>query len=226
MDLSNLNTLESLSLDYTAISNLDFSLLSSLTNISLRGVEESLVPWEQIYLRLGIGGQDYTSFDFSPFTHLIYLSVGDSSINISTIANPQQLQTLDIWGNNSLTQLDISTMTSLQRFYLQSTAVTQIDFANNANLEFVSAWSNPLDTVSGIEGITNNYANLYFENNPLSKVETQAYLDDLRDNQGYYNIFYSLSYEVTVNITGNGNRPKCFYRMVKLGASTLPGHMK
>ncbi|MDI4651706.1 MULTISPECIES: leucine-rich repeat domain-containing protein [Pseudoalteromonas] len=207
LDLSNLNNLESLSLDYTAISNLDFSLLSSLTNISLRGVEQSLVPWEQIYhvSRLGIGGQDYTSFDFSPFTRLIYLSVGDSSItDFSTIANPQQLQTLDIWGNNLLTQLDISTMTSLQHFYLQSTAVTQIDFANNTNLEYVSAWNNPLRTVSGIEGITNNYANLNFESNPLS-AETQAYLDDLRDNQGYYNIFYSLSYTVTVNITGNGS---------------------
>ena len=206
LDFSNLVNLENLYIASTAISNLDFSQLISLNTVDVSWVEESLIPWEQLYhvSSLSIGGQNYTSFDFSGFTNLTNLAVYDSFItDFSTIPNPQQLETLRIWKNSALTQLDISAMTSLQILYLENTAVTTMDFFNNANLVDVHARNNSLNTVVGIEAIAYNYANLYFERNPLTN-ETQAYLDDLRDNQGYYNITYSISYNVTVNVIGNG----------------------
>ncbi|OUS71517.1 hypothetical protein B5G52_11260 [Pseudoalteromonas sp. A601] len=207
IDLSNQTELVSLDIRETLINNLDFSKLDSLASINVRGVEESLVPWDQLYLvsSISMGGQSYSSFNFSPFTNLTYLSVVDSSITeFATIANPQQLQTLSIRGNSALTQLDISAMTSLQDLILVSTAVTNLDFSNNANLQRAGVIDNPLHTVVGVEAITSNSAVLSFENNPLSS-GTVSYLDDLRDNQGYYNISYSVSYSVTVNVIGNGS---------------------
>ena len=207
LNLTNLVNLESLSISYTSINNLDFSALQSLTSLSIEGIEQSLVPWSQVYhiSSLTIGGANYTSFDFSSFTNLSRLGIYQSGISdLSSIANPELILSLDLFGNYQLEQLNISEMTSLYWLQVNNSPITTLDFSNNSNLTDVYSRQNALETISGIEAIADKSARLDFDYNPLSS-GTVSYLDDLRDNQGYYNISYSVNYSVTVNVTGNGS---------------------
>ncbi|MBB1433859.1 hypothetical protein H5201_06030 [Pseudoalteromonas sp. SG43-6] len=207
LNLTNLVNLESLSISYTSINNLDFSALQSLTSLSIEGIEQSLVPWSQVYhiSSLTIGGANYTSFDFSSFTNLSRLGIYQSGISdLSSIANPELILSLDLFGNYQLEQLNISEMTSLYWLQVNNSPITTLDFSNNSNLTDVYSRQNALETISGIEAIADKSARLDFDYNPLSS-GTVSYLDDLRDNQGYYNISYSVHYSVTVNVTGNGS---------------------
>ena len=206
LNLTNLVNLQDLGIAYTSINNLDFSALQSLSSLNVEGVEQSFVPWSQVYhiSDLAIGGANYTSFDFSPFTSLARLQMSQSGISdLSSIANPELILSLDLFNNYQLEQLNISEMTSLYWLQVNNSPITTLDFSNNSNLTNVYFRQNALETISGIEAITDKSARLDFDNNPLS-TGTVSYLDDLRDNQGYYNISYSVSYSVTVNVVGNG----------------------
>ncbi len=207
LNLTSLVNLQDLGIAYTSINNLDFSALQSLSSLNVEGVEQSFVPWSQVYhiSDLTIGGANYTNFDFSPFTSLIRLQISQSGISdLSSIANPELILSLDLFNNYQLEQLNISEMTSLYWLQVNNSPITTLDFSNNSNLTNVYFRQNALETISGIEAIADKSARLDFDNNPLSS-GTVSYLDDLRDNQGYYNISYSVSYSVTVNVTGNGS---------------------
>lgn len=209
LNLSNNLELEFLDISYSyGLAGLNLSHLENLYTLRIDGLDSSLISNEQFphIRRLEFNNADLTSFDTSGLINLRELFLQGNQFTLSeqiNIASPSQLISVGLSNNQQLSSFDTSLFINLESAYLDSTNIANIDFSNNTALTEVRLSNSNLSTITGIDFIAEKSAVLEFYNNPLSN-ETANYLEDLRNNQGYYNIYFSTNYAVNVVVSGNG----------------------
>lgn len=210
LNLSNNFELEFLDISYSyGLAGLDLSHLENLYTLRIDGLDSSLISNDQFphIRRLEFNNADLTSFDTSGLINLKELFLQGNQFTLGeqiNIASPSQLISVGLSNNQQLSSFDTSLFINLESAYLESTNIANIDFSKNTALTEVRLSNSNLSTITGVDFITEKSAVLEFYNNPLSN-ETANYLDGLRDNQGYYNISYSVNYTVNVNVNINVN---------------------
>ncbi|MDQ9092562.1 hypothetical protein RC083_13275 [Pseudoalteromonas haloplanktis] len=209
LNLSNNLELEFLDISYSyGLAGLNLSHLEDLYTLRIDGLDSSLISNEQFphIRRLEFNNADLTSFDTSGLINLRELFLQGNQFTLSeqiNIASPSQLISVGLGNNQQLSSFDTSLFINLESAYLDSTNIANIDFSNNTALTEVRLSNSNLSTITGVDFIAEKSAILEFHNNPLSN-ETVNYLEDLRNNQDYYNIYYSQVYAVNVVVSGNG----------------------
>ncbi|CAM3855986.1 MULTISPECIES: leucine-rich repeat domain-containing protein [Pseudoalteromonas] len=209
LNLSNNLELEFLDISYSyGLAGLNLSHLEDLYTLRIDGLDSSLISNEQFphIRRLEFNNADLTSFDTSGLINLRELFLQGNQFTLSeqiNIASPSQLISVGLGNNQQLSSFDTSLFINLESAYLDSTNIANIDFSNNTALTEVRLSNSNLSTITGVDFIAEKSAVLEFYNNPLSN-ETVNYLEDLRNNQDYYNIYYSQVYAVNVVVSGNG----------------------
>lgn len=209
LNLSNNFELEFLDISYSyGLAGLDLSHLENLYTLRIDGLDSSLISNDQFphIRRLEFNNADLTSFDTSGLINLKELFLQGNQFTLGeqiNIASPLQLISVGLSNNQQLSFFDTSAFTNLESAYLDSTNIANIDFSNNTALTEVRLSNSNLSTITGVDFIAEKSAVLEFYNNPLSN-ETANYLENLRNNQGYYNIYFSTNYAVNVVVSGNG----------------------
>lgn len=145
---SNINTLQSLSLETTAISDLtgiqDFTQLGYL---SCTGTDYSYTTG---------GNGKLTSLDLSKNLKLVNLSCNNNQLTSLNIADNVLLASIDI-GYNKLTSIDVTKNTQLQRIYSRYNQFTSIDLSKNLKLNGLYIANNKLTTLDLSKNSALNY---------------------------------------------------------------------
>ena len=132
------------------ISQIDLSLITSSVfytiNISynnLTAIDLSPIP---DIVNIGLNNNNISTFDASNLTQAFILTLSDNPLFEITLNNTH-LQILRLQ-NTLITELNLSTVISLQKVFLPDSQIQSLDFSNNSILEEVHATNTPLTSIN------------------------------------------------------------------------------
>lgn len=182
----------------------DLSVFSNLSTLRVNGLRLSTIDYQQLsnlqVYHHADGGLE--SFDSASLVNLTELNLEDNPITNAGLAleKPELLISLNL-ASTRLTELDTSLMTSLMGLNVRRSYIRSLDVTSNESLNYLDAYASHVQTISGIEFITNKYAQL--ELNKLALTDDAAnYLEVMQ--QSYYNLSFSRAYIVDINIGAGG----------------------
>lgn len=132
------------------ISQMDLSLITSPTfytiNISYNNLTTIDLSQTPNILNIGLSNNNITSFDASNLIQAFILTLSDNPL-VEITLNNTHLQILRLQ-NTLITQLNLSTVISLQKVFLPDSQIQNLDFTHNQTLEEVYAYNTPLTNIN------------------------------------------------------------------------------
>jgi len=172
-------------------SQLDDSELTQLNLAQFSGLRE-------LVLRSNL----LTKFNAEPFLQLEVLEVDLNHLAELVIASNISLKEL-VADSNMLTSIDLSQNLELNRLRVTNNPITELALDANQLLTYVNASGTHLKSITGINQIEDLGAYLYFDPAPLSD-QTVSELQYLRDEVGYSNLYYYVSFPVVIRASSGG----------------------
>ena len=211
IDLSNNINLTNLGLSETLITSLDLSKLTNLVELNVISTDLiSLDVSSNINLKVIYAGfTNIGTLDFSKNPQMEKIFVNDSNIISLNISNCERLitvvvrdsyllelntssssdlYTIDIH-NTNVSSLDLTNNTNLGYLRITQTDISSLDLSSNTNLRTVYAYSLGMTAVNGIDNIVLKNADIWLTDNNFDMI-TLSYLQDLVDNQGFFDLHF------------------------------------
>ena len=132
------------------ISQIDFSLITSPVFYTLNLGDNQLIdvdlsPISNI-VNIGLNNNNITTIDASNLTQAFILTLSDNPL-VEITLNNTHLQILRLQ-NTLITELNLSTVISLQKIFLPDSQIQSLDFSNNPILEEVNTFNTPLASIN------------------------------------------------------------------------------
>ncbi|WP_456439419.1 DUF7619 domain-containing protein [Psychroserpens sp.] len=171
IDLTNNINLYYLRCSDNQFSTIDISSLNNLRSIFINnnslGTLNNIIGLQNNIYGLGVGSNQLTSLDISPFVNLESLDCSNNQLSSLDLSNATSLGSL-ICNQNQLTTLDLSNTNGLFVLSVSDNLLTSIDISNCMSLETLYCENNSLTTIN----VSNNsyLCDFYCDNNEFTSL--------------------------------------------------------